>query len=77
MKFLRGVLQPPFKERKHPERMRKKWAGENDTDSDGDGTNNSLSRVRPERKKLSLEEQIKERNLNANQFNFYAMDKPN
>jgi hypothetical protein len=57
MAFLRGVLQPPFKDRKHPERMKKKWAGKgNSDDSDGDGTNNSQNKVHPLKKKLTLEE---------------------
>ena len=79
MRYLRGILQPPFKDRKNPERMKKKW-GAGDTDaSDGDAdVTGSRSKIVPKKNdKRSLEEQIREMNLNANQFNFYAMDKPN
>lgn len=80
MKFLRGIIQPPFKDRKNPERFKKRWnRGEGDTDASDEeaGSAYKKSQVAAAKKgKMSLEEQIKERNLNANQFNFYAMDKP-
>ena len=78
MRYLRGILQPPFKDRKNPERMKRKWgAGDTDASDEESTVVKDKNKVVPSKKdKRSLEEQIREMNLNANQFNFYAMDKP-
>ena len=102
LRLLRGVLQPPFKDRKDPEyfaRMKKaqllamRARGEDTEGVDGDDFDESTldairrrNKVHPmarddgnegKRDRLSYEAQLREMNLNANQFNFYAIDKPN
>jgi len=80
MKLLRGIIQPPFKDRKHPERYDR--GGKLDDDSDLDLTGlqtKSKRKIQPldtENNKLSREEQLQKMNALANEFNFYAMDKP-
>ena len=80
MKLLRGIIQPPFKDRKHPERYDR--GGKLDDDSDLDLTGlqtKSKRKIQPldtETNKLSREEQLQKMNALANEFNFYAMDKP-
>ena len=103
MRLLRGVLQPPFKDRKDPEyfnRMKKAQllarGGNENSGTEGDHGDDfdetTLDAIRRRNKvqpmarddgkvgkkdKLSYEAKLREMNLNANQFNFYAIDKPN
>ena len=77
MKLLRGVVQPPFKDRKHPERYDR--GGKLDEDSDLDLTSlKTKGKIVPvgSPSKFSREEQLQKMNAMANEFNFYAMDKP-
>lgn len=48
MRYLRGILQPPFKDRKHPERMKRKWAqGETDVSDSDDYLYGGRNKITP------------------------------
>lgn len=78
MKLLRGIIQPPFKDRKHPERYDRGGRLDEDSDLDLTGLQKSKNKIQPtgDANKLSREEQLQKMNALANEFNFYAMDKP-
>lgn len=92
MKLLRGVIVEPYKERKHPERYTRAGAiidqdsFEDSQEMDLDLNKISSDFVRPGRQfeigldpneaGISREEQLRRMNILANEFNFFAVDRP-